>query len=216
MIAAEEGSESFWETAYPILPHPGELIVGFITFGILYWIVKTRVVPRLEQVYAERTAAIEGGMQQAEDAQKEAEAALKEYKQQLAEARTEAARIREEARAEGSTILAEMREKATSESARLTDNAHKQIAAERTQAVVHLRGEVGRLATDLASRIVGESLADEARQSRVVDRFLAELETADPGQVRERARSGGDGSDGSDGADGADGADGTAVDAGQD
>ena len=39
-----------------------------------------------------------------------------------------------------------------------------------------LRAEVGTLATELASRIVGEALADSARQSRVIDRFLDELE----------------------------------------
>jgi F-type H+-transporting ATPase subunit b len=55
--------------------------------------------------------------------------------------------------------------------------AHNQIEAERKQAVASLRAEVGTLATSLAGRIVGESLDDEARQSRVVDRFLAELET---------------------------------------
>jgi F-type H+-transporting ATPase subunit b len=43
--------------------------------------------------------------------------------------------------------------------------------------VASLRSEVGTLATALAGRIVGESLDDEARQRRVVDRFLAELET---------------------------------------
>jgi F-type H+-transporting ATPase subunit b len=188
VIAAEEGSGGFWETAPPVIPHPGELIVGFITFAILLWIVTKKVVPRLEQVYAERSAAIEGGMKQAEEAQAEAEAALQEYKAQLAEARAEAARIREEARAEGASILAEMREKAASDAGRIVDSAHKQIEAERQQALVQLRGEVGRLATDLASRIVGEALADEARQARVVERFLADLETADTDTVRAQAR----------------------------
>jgi F-type H+-transporting ATPase subunit b len=36
---------------------------------------------------------------------------------------------------------------------------------------------VGRLSTELASRIVGESLHDEARQSGIVERFIAELES---------------------------------------
>ena len=53
-----------------------------------------------------------------------------------------------------------------------------QIEAERQQALTALRTEVGNLATELASRIVGESLTDEARQSRMVDRFLDELEVA--------------------------------------
>lgn len=189
VLAAEEG---FWAEAYPILPHPAELIVGFIAFGILYWIIKTKVVPRFEEVYAERAAAIDGGMKQAEQAQAEAEAALAEYRAQLAEARAEAQRIREDARAEGAAIVAEMREKAAADAARITESAHKQIEAERQQAVVQLRSEVGRLATELASRIVGESLADEARQSRVVDRFLTELEQADARQVRARAGAGRD------------------------
>jgi len=185
--ASEEGG-GFWEEAYPIIPHPGELIVGFISFAVLVYIFTKKVVPRLEEMYAERTAAIEGGMAQAEQAQAEAEAALTEYKAQLAEARAEASRIREEARAEGASILSELKSKAAADAQRITDSAHKQIEAERQQAVVQLRGEVGRLATDLASRIVGESLEDDARQSRVVDRFLGELEQAEGTTVRTESK----------------------------
>ncbi len=184
VMAAETEGGGFWEEAYPIIPHPGELIVGFISFAILLYIFTKKVVPRLEEMYAERTAAIEGGMAQAEQAQAEAEAALKEYKEQLADARAEASRIREEARSEGAAILTEMKGKAASDAQRITDSAQKQIEAERQQAIVQLRGEVGRLATDLASRIVGESLEDDARQSRVVDRFLTELEEADATSLR--------------------------------
>jgi F-type H+-transporting ATPase subunit b len=39
-----------------------------------------------------------------------------------------------------------------------------------------LRNEVGALATDLASKIVGEALDDQVRQSRIVDRFITDLE----------------------------------------
>ena len=54
--------------------------------------------------------------------------------------------------------------------------AQAQIAADRAQAAAQLKGEVGTLATTLASRIVGESLEDDARSQRVVDRFLADLD----------------------------------------
>jgi F-type H+-transporting ATPase subunit b len=163
----------------PILPLWGELIFGIIAFAILYWVVAKKVVPSLEKAYAERTAAIEGGMQQAEEAQQQAQAALEQYQAQLTEARAEAGRIREEAREQGAAIVAEMRAQAQSEASRITEAAQKQIEAERQQAVVQLRSEVGRLSTDLASRIVGESLHDEARQKGLVDRFLAELEAGD-------------------------------------
>jgi len=160
----------------PVLPHKGELIFGVIAFAVLYYIVKKWVVPNLEKAYADRTAAIEGGMHQAEEAQQEAQAALEQYTAQLGEARVEAARIRAEAQEQGAAIIAELRVQAQTEANRIAEASHKQIEAERQQAIVSLRSEVGRLSTDLASRIVGESLHDEARQSGIVDRFLAELE----------------------------------------
>jgi len=180
-VTAEGGDGGFWATAAPIIPHPLEFFFGLACFAILYVIVKQKVVPRLEQIYAERTAAIEGGMNKAEEAQAQAQAALEQYQAQLSEARAEATRIREEAREQGAAIVAEMRGQAQAEATRITESAKKQISAERQQAVVSLRSEVGRLSTDLASRIVGESLRDETRQSGIVDRFLAELEA---GEIR--------------------------------
>ncbi len=166
-----------WPEAIPLLPHPAELVIGAIAFGLLYWVYSKYVVPPLERMYAERTAAIEGGMEKAEKAQAEAEEARQKYLAQLADSRAEAGRIREEAKEQGAQIVAEAREQAQSEANRIKEGGQRQIEAERQQAMVSLRGEVGRLSTDLAGRIVGESLQDPARQSNVVDRFIAELET---------------------------------------
>ena len=165
------------EDAVPILPYMPELIFGLLVFGLFYWFVAKKIVPSLEKVYAERTAAIEGGMQAAEQAQAEAAAAKKQYEDQLGEARAEAARIREHAKEQGAQIVAEMRDQAQAEANRITETAHKQIEAERQQAMVQLRGEVGEISTALASKIVGESLHDETRQRGIVDRFLADLES---------------------------------------
>lgn len=161
----------------PLIPHPVEIVLSLVVFGLLFLAVRKWVVPNFEKTFAERTTAIEGGLEAAETKQAEADAKLEELTQQLSEARHEAARIREEAREQGATIMAEMREQAQAESARIVEHAHTQIEAERQQAVTSLRTEVGSLATSLAGRIVGESLDDEARQSRVVERFLADLET---------------------------------------
>lgn len=166
------------EDAVPILPYLPELIFGLIVFGLFYWFVATKVVPNLEKAYAERTAAIEGGIAAAEKAQAEAAAAKKQYEDQLGEARAEASRIREHAKEQGAQIVADLREQAQTEANRITETAHKQVEAERQQAMVQLRGEVGEISTNLASKIVGESLHDEARQRGIVDRFLADLESS--------------------------------------
>ena len=180
VLASVKAAEGVgWPEALPLLPHPAELIVGLVAFGVLYWIFSTKVAPKMEAMYEERAAAIEGGMAQAEEAQAEARAALEKYNAQLAGARTEANEIREAAREQGASIVAEMRGQAQSEAARITESAKRQVDAERQQAVVSLRQEVGALSTTLASKIVGESLEDEVRQNGIVDRFLAELEAGD-------------------------------------
>lgn len=180
VLAAETGEDQgFWAEAYPIIPHPAELIVGLIAFAILYWVVKSKVAPRFEALFASRAEAIEGGILRAEKAQAEAQAALEEYRTQLADARRESARIREDAREQGAVILAEMREQAQADARRITESAQQQIENDRQQAFEQLRGQVGRLAVDLAGRIVGESLEDEARQRRTVERFLVEVEGID-------------------------------------
>jgi F-type H+-transporting ATPase subunit b len=153
-----------------------EFILALVVFGLLFLAVKKWVVPNFEKTFAERTTAIEGGLKAAETKQAEADAKLAQLEKQLGDARHEAARIREDAREQGAAIIAEMREQAQAEAARIVEHAHTQIEAERQQAVTSLRAEVGTLATSLAGRIVGESLDDEARQSRVVERFLADLE----------------------------------------
>jgi F-type H+-transporting ATPase subunit b len=160
----------------PLVPTLPELIVGAVTFGIIFVALWRVLIPRLNRTLEERTDKIEGGLQRADEAQAEADATLAKYREQLAEARHEAARLREEAREQGAQIIAEMREQAQAEARRLVEAAHAQIEADRQQAIQSLKTEVGGLAVDLASRVVGESLTDEARQRRIVERFLDELD----------------------------------------
>jgi len=164
-------------TTNPLLPSPAELVLGLVCFIVVFGVLGKMLLPRIIQTLNEREDAIQGGINRADEAQAEAAQLLDQYRAQLADARQEAARIREEAREQGAQIIAELRERAEAESRRITEAAQSQIEAERQQALISLRAEVGSLATDLASRIVGESLTDQARQSRMVDRFLADLET---------------------------------------
>jgi F-type H+-transporting ATPase subunit b len=162
----------------PLIPTTTEFIIGTVCFLIVFGMLARMLLPRIQKILAERTELIEGGLARADEAQAEAKQLLDQYRQQLAEARHEAARLREEAREQGAQIIAEMREQAQVEARRVTETAQAQIEAERQQALQALRAEVGTLATELAGRIVGESLADEARQGRMVDRFLSELEVS--------------------------------------
>ena len=168
-LAAEEAHN-------PLLPPLGEIIIGLIAFAVVMIVFFRFVAPRFEQVFRARREAIEGGIERAEAMQAEAKAALEQYRAQLAEARTEAAQIRDQARAEGQQILEELRTQAQEESARIVARGEEQLAANRQSVVNELRGQIGALAVDLAGRVVGESLADDARRRGTVDRFLDQLD----------------------------------------
>ena len=155
----------------------GELVIGIVCFGILLFVLGKYAWPMFEKAYAERTAAIEGGIAKAEQAQTEAASALAEYQKQLAGAREEAAKIREDARLQAQSIHDDMVAKAHAETERIAAAGRAQLDAQRAQVVAELRAELGRTSVDLASKVVGESLADQALQNRTVERFLAELES---------------------------------------
>ncbi|MEU0153205.1 F0F1 ATP synthase subunit B [Micromonospora fulviviridis] len=172
-LAAEGG-----EAAHnPIIPAWQEIVVGGIAFIVLCFVLMKFVFPRMEQTFQARVDAIEGGIKRAEAAQVEANQLLEQYRAQLAEARTDAAKIRDDARADAEGIRQDILAKAREESDRIIAAGKEQLAAERATIVRELRTEVGTIAVDLASKIVGESLADEARRKGTVDRFLSGLES---------------------------------------
>jgi F-type H+-transporting ATPase subunit b len=164
------------ETESNFLVPNATFFVELAAFALLFYLLAKYVIPPINRAMTNRQEAIRKEFADLDQARADANAAEAEFKAQIADARHEAARIREEAREQGAQIVSEMREQGESEKARIIDGAHTQIAAERQQAVASLRAEVGTLATTLAGRIVGESLEDDERSGRVVDRFLADLD----------------------------------------
>src|SRR5215208_7219400 len=160
----------------------GTFFVELLAFAIILYLLGKYVIPPINRAMTARQDAIRDQFADLDQAKADAKSAEEEFRAQIADARHEAARIREEAREQGAAIIAEMREQAQDDASRIVEHAHAQIEADRQQAVTSLRAEVGTLATDLAGRIVGEALEDQARQSRVVDRFLADLEAQETAQ----------------------------------
>jgi len=172
-VAAEE------ESPNPLIPAVYDIIWSAVCFAIILIFFVWKFLPAIKKTLDARAEAIEGGIKKAEIAQAEAAAALAQYKDQLAEGRAEAAKIRDQARADGTAIINELKEQAGVEAARITANAQATIEAERQSALVSLRSEVGTLAIDLASGVIGQSLSDDKKASTLVDQFLADLEKSE-------------------------------------
>ena len=171
--ATEEAAEN------PLIPAVYDIIWSAVCFVVILFFFWKFALPKMQKLLDDRAEAIEGNIAKADDAQRKAEAALEQYTAQLVGARAEAGQIRDQARTDGQRIVAEHKEQASAEASRIAATAKTQIEAERQAAVVSLRSEVGTLAIDLASGVIGESLTDDAKASAIVDRFLAELEATE-------------------------------------
>ena len=174
ILASDEGAPEGIEL---FIPPVNEIVWSAIFFGLLFFIFWKLVLPGMKKALGERTEGIEKKLEQAEVDRNEAQALLEQYREQLAEARSDAARIRAEAQAERQSIVDEARTEAQEAAATVNERAQAQMAAEAAQVRNALSRDVGRLAVELAEKIVGESL-DQQKVNSTVDRFIADLEVA--------------------------------------
>ena len=194
-VLAQEAAE---HEQSPILPAANELIWGTVAFLILLFLMYRTVFPSINQAFKDRRANIEGKLEQAEREREEAEQLLEQYRRRLRDAEDETQRILEEARSNAERVRRDLLAKAEGDAGRELDRARQAIRAERDQAIRQLRNEVGTLAVELATRVVGDSL-DRERQLRLVDEYIEELGTqAQAGAMtgRREVDQGGDGDGG--------------------
>jgi F-type H+-transporting ATPase subunit b len=170
-LLAQEAAE---EEPSPIFPATNELIWGTIAFLILLFLMYRTVFPSINKAFQDRRANIEGKLEQAEKERDEAEQLLERYRRRLRDAEDETQRILDEARSNAERVRRDLLAKAETDAGRELDRARQAIRAERDQAIRQLRNEVGTLAVELATRVVGDSL-DRERQLRLVDQYIDEL-----------------------------------------
>ena len=157
LVAAEEEGGGGGNFLVPNARFLFELVV----FGIILWVLWKFVIPVVTGAAAEREEKLRTQRKEAAQAKSSAESTESELNALMADARADASRIREEARQQGARIIAEHREQAKAEADRVNAAAHEQIEAERSQALAQLMEEVDSISTQLASRIIGESVEDD-------------------------------------------------------
>jgi F-type H+-transporting ATPase subunit b len=178
IILAQEHGETVETTTdhkfNPTVPVVGELIAAAIFFILLFIIIAKVVLPKLNATLAAREQALAGQLTAAETTRGEADQVLAEYRAKLADAQAEGNRIIEEARRTAESIAQERRASAEAEAQQLVTRAQADIQAERDRAIGALRTELASLSIDLASRVVGRSLDNEAQRS-LVDSYIDQL-----------------------------------------
>lgn len=155
-------------------PNFGLAIWMLIAFLIVLFVLSKFAFPAMLDGLKEREKTIEDSLAQAERANAEAKALLAQNDEARRDAERQAQTILREAKEQADSQRAADVEKTKAEVARLQESARADIEREKLQALAELRREVATLAVAGAEKILSEKI-DGAEQSRLVDRFIADL-----------------------------------------
>jgi F-type H+-transporting ATPase subunit b len=158
-----------------ILPHTDELILATIAFGILVAFLVKKVFPRVKKALEDRTAKIQGQLEEAERTKREADQVLEQYRAQLAGARAEVQKVIDEGKRTADALRADLVAKAESEAQEIVRRAQADVAGERDRAIQQLKQTMGELSIELAARIIEQDLKNNDAARSLVDKAIQEL-----------------------------------------
>lgn len=147
-------------------------IVNFTLLALLLYFVAYKPVLRMLD---ERSARINKGIQDAEQASRRAAEMEQEFERQMADARREGQEIVAQATQASERAGQEILERAREESRTQIERAREEIARERDLAMADLRRQVAELSLTISEKILGETL-DEQSQHRLIAEFMEQTE----------------------------------------
>jgi F-type H+-transporting ATPase subunit b len=149
-------------------------VAEVIAFIAMILILGKWAYPRIIAAAEARQRQIAEQLAAAERARLEAEERLRAADAQLQDARRQGAEILEGAGRSGDQLRAELRAKAEEDARRVTENARRDIEAERLKAIASVRGEVADLVVAATEKVVGETL-DDQRHRRLIEEAIAQV-----------------------------------------
>jgi F-type H+-transporting ATPase subunit b len=150
------------------------LVIQGVVFFLVAWGVMKFFWPWLMGAIEERQKKIAAGLAAAGKSQKDLEEAMERSKAIIHEARDKATQIVDLAGKRSSEIIEEAKVTASSEAQYLVTHAHAEVARESARAREGLAREVGRLAVEGASRLLGREI-DPATHAELLDKLAAEV-----------------------------------------
>ncbi len=123
-----------------------------------------------------REDMIRNSLDSAEKAREEMKVLQADNEIILRKAREERDKILRDARAAYERMMTEAKEKSQSESDALVRRAKELIEREKVTAITEVKREVARLAIEVASKVVGEKLKNDAQQQKLIERYIKEIE----------------------------------------
>jgi F-type H+-transporting ATPase subunit b len=170
-LAAGDGNP----VAVQLLP----LVTTIVVFGVAFFILATKVWPRITAGLDARDQKIRDEIKAAEDARAQAKAAQEEFEQSIAQARQEAGEMIASAKANAKAAADELKARNEAELGDMKQRARRDIDAAKHAAVNELHAEAANLAAAIAGKILQREVTTDDQQ-RLVEECLRELGAAAP------------------------------------
>lgn len=156
----------------------GSLIGDFIlvagSFLLLIVLIKKFAWDNITSTFEQRAKKISDDIDGAESARQKAEDLAQKRETELAGSRQEATTIIENAKETAEKNKAGILADAADEAGRLKEKANQEIAQTKAEALNSIKGDVADLTVNLASKILGQQLDQEAHKE-LIDRYIDKL-----------------------------------------
>jgi F-type H+-transporting ATPase subunit b len=156
-------------------PAIGLIFWSILIFGLFFFLLaKFAWKPILSAVKA-RDEMIKGSLASAEKAREDMLKLQSDNEAILKKAREEREVILKEARDVRDKLIGEARGKASEEAEKIVEKAKAGIEHEKAKALSEIQQQVANLSIDIASRILEEKLSKSDEQSKLIEKYLKEI-----------------------------------------
>ena len=152
----------------------GDFILVAGSFLLLIVLIKKFAWDNITSTFEQRAKKISDDIDGAESARQKAEDLAQKRETELAGSRQEATTIIENAKETAEKNKAGILADAADEAGRLKEKANQEIAQTKAEAMNSIKGDVADLTVNLASKILGQKLDQEAHKE-LIDRYIDNL-----------------------------------------
>ena len=159
----------------PLTPDPGLLFWMVLSFGVVFFLLAKFGFPVIVKAINERKEFIEMSLLSAKQANERLAAIQAESEKLLADAKAQQKDIISTAMQEKQRIVQTAQEEAQESANQMIEEARQSIQAEKERALQDVRQEVATLALDIAEKVIGERMKDDATQRKTIEQLIDKL-----------------------------------------
>ena len=155
-----------------VTPDVGLLFWTFISFAILFFLLKKFAWKPIVGTVNDREKSIKEALASAEAAKLEMQNLTADNERILKEARAEREMMMKEAREIKTKMIADAKEEAKESADKMIAQAQSAIESEKKAAVAELKSQVASLSIEIAEKVMKSELSDTDKQLKLVEDML--------------------------------------------